>query len=68
MTEKSDSQVGFVDDSGALFLLKAREQKLVKLLLKTTLNSEEGRLYIATKLNKQFLNIAKNLLKRIEER
>ena len=68
MTEKGDSQIGFQDDSGALFLLNAREQKLVKLLLKTTLSSPEGRLYITTKFNKEFVDIAKNLLKRIEER
>jgi hypothetical protein len=67
VTEESDSQIGFRDDSGALFLLNAREQKLVKLLLKTALSSMEGRLYIATKFNKEFLDIAKDLLKRIDE-
>ena len=67
MTEESDSQIGFDDDSGALFLLNAREQKLVKLLLKSTLSSLEGRLWITTKLKKEFLDIAKNLVKRMEE-
>ena len=67
MTEERDAQIGFEDDSGALFLLNAREQRLVKLMLKTTLSSEEGRLWITTKLKKEFLDIAKNLLKRIEE-
>jgi hypothetical protein len=67
MTENSDAEIGFEDDSGALFLLNAREQKLVRHLLKTTLNSEEGKLYIVKKFNKEFLDIGKNLLKRIEE-
>jgi hypothetical protein len=47
MTENNDAQIGFEDDSRALFLFNAREQKLVKHLLKTTLNSEGGKLYIA---------------------
>jgi hypothetical protein len=53
MVEKNDAQIGFEGDSGALFLLNAREQKLVKLLLKSTLSSLEGRLWITTKLKKR---------------
>ena len=44
MAEENDAQLGFEDDSGALFLLNAREQKLVKYLLKATLDSDKGRL------------------------
>ena len=67
MTEKNDAQIGIEDDSGALFLLNAREQKLVKYLLKATLDSDKGRLYIAKKLDKESLDLAKNLLRRIEQ-
>ena len=67
MTEESDAQLGFEDDSGALLLLNAREQKLVKYLLKATLDSDKGRLYIARKLDRESLDTAEKLLRRIEE-
>ena len=67
MTEEDDAQLGFEDDSGALFLLNAREQRLVKYLLKATLDSDKGRLYIAKKLDRESLDIAEKLVRRIEE-
>ena len=60
---KIDADLDLSDRTAALLMVNKDERKLIRELLVMTLNSENGKGHIRTKLGVEYVELAENLLK-----
>ena len=59
--------LGLSDKSGALMMINKKERQILREILSITMKSKGGKAYIARKFGPEYVEIAENLLKALED-
>lgn len=67
MEKRGEVQLGLSDKTGALMMINKKERQILREILSITMNSKGGKGYITRKFGPEYVEIAENLLKSLEE-